>query len=271
MEGLRGALRGLTCGARGLVAGPLWGQPHALFTLQVVPQYLGEATLAGACKDAEAVKSSKLAWVQKAQRFLGKRSREDDGGVTLVALAPPAKKHRGKSALWGVTLNSILEKTTGRSLDFWRIPEGTAMPPAEWPCLGVAPDQGADGMCFVHYMFSQRVNVQVWFDPSHGVWRDQECAMRSVGLSGFALLMCVAFNLSSGPCDSQSRYAQLLESSREYLAHMAVSCPLLQTFSAEMCKNYDIDAGSFSTNAELTDAIKEAMASDRNRETKALW
>lgn len=202
----------------------------------MVGQYIGDATFAGEGADGEAVQSSKRAWVHKAQLFLGKRTRADAAGSADV-VAPPAKKFRGKAALWGVTLSSILQKTTGQSLDFWRVPAGSEAAPSTWPCLGVAPNQGSDGMCFIHYMFEQRVNVHVWFDPSHGVWRDQEAAMKAIGLSGFAFLMVAAFNLTNGPWDSQPRYIQMLEASNEYMQTQAGTCPLLATFKKDLCKN----------------------------------
>ena len=97
---------------------------------------------------------------------MGKRKAS---GQVAGADPPPQKKfYRTKSAQWGVTLNSILKTMTGKDLDWWRVPEDTTLPAADWPYLGISPDQGPDGFCFLHYLVGPgRVNAQLWRDPSH--------------------------------------------------------------------------------------------------------
>ena len=120
--------------------------------------------------------------------------------------------------------------------------DDTHVHPKDWPWLAVSPDQGPDGFCFVHYALGPgKMNLQVFWDPSHGVWRDQEQAMRKLGLHGFAVLAVVSQNLGHGPWDSQSRFQQMLDAQKEYIDTMALDCPLIEKFSVQLMENYSID------------------------------
>jgi len=234
---------------------------------QVCKQYIGRVTLAKERGDAQEATESQAAWLEKARHFLGKRKAS---GQVAGADPPPQKKfYRTKSAQWGVTLNSILKTMTGRDLDWWRVPEDTTLPAADWPYLGISPDQGPDGFCFLHYLVGPgRVNAQLWWDPSHGVWRDQERASKLIGLRGFNMLLVVAQNLGHGPWDSASRYAQMTESSKEYLDNMASSCPLLEMYLPQLCKNYDISPVEYEDEVSVKQAVMQAMRDDWNSRHK---
>lgn len=217
---------------------------------KVTKSYLGdlalaEETLEGTEKAVE-VGKTKSAWIQTASRWLSrKRGLPGKGG----SQAPPRKK-RKKAYQWGVAVNDLLLSVSGVTLQHFVAPVGAGRNDTEtadiykWPFLGISADQGPDGFCCSWYLRSMNMNVDFWWDPSHQTWRDQESACRVVGLKAFSYIVCAVLNMGHSPFDTQSRFAQMKESTTEYLDSVAMSCPLLEHFQPLILQDWgmtDVD------------------------------
>ena len=196
----------------------------------VTRAYLGDAMFEELKPDANAaeVQRCREEWLDRARRFVCKRKREGDPGDAI----DQARLKREKAYRWIVVLNQVLRSMTGKTLDYWKRPDDGEEDPSpcvySWPYLGIAADQGSDGMSASFFLrWGQAVNAEFWWGPSHGVWRDQEAALKQCGLRSFTYLMCAVYNMQHSPWDSQARSWQMRQSTDEYLRHMSDSCPLL--------------------------------------------
>lgn len=229
---------------------------------QVQSYFSGELSIALDCKNKPAVAEAKDSWRMRAQGFLRKRRAED----IEEKETEPAKRFRTKARAWVTTLNSIVQGATGKSLDWFRQdPDKSKRSAAvqSWPYLGICPDQGSDGH-FAGYVlrYHAQLNCEVWHDPSHGTWGDQESAVRGVGLQVFCYLVCVLLNLQHGPWESQTRYRQLAEAGAEYLEHLAPDCPLLRHYAPALTREYGLSDHEQDENI-LTQVV-ECMRTDFN-------
>jgi hypothetical protein len=78
-------------------------------------------------------------------------------------------------------------------------------------------DKGSDGesaMNALVYKFG--LNLWQWPDPSHGVNRDIDLALKHCNLYHFWLLMLVSWNLPFGPDKDDLRYHQLRDAMKSY-------------------------------------------------------
>lgn len=144
--------------------------------------------------------------------------------------APP-KKVRKKSAAWLSCVDQLLSKCCGVQLERYQVlPQAwDSSDPHGWPYLALTPDQGPDGVSAIYYaQYGQSLNVEVFYDLSHGVWRDQEQAVRDVSLEAFTHLMVIAYNLCHSPWGSEARFCALRESTAEYLDSDLHRCPLFR-------------------------------------------
>lgn len=228
--------------------------------------FSGELSLALECKNKEAAADARGSWRMRAQGFLRKRLAQD----AAVKEQRPAKRHRTKARAWVTTLNNIVLSTRGRTLNWFRQDPDTTMRSKEvqdWPYLGICPDQGSDGMAAAFFLkYHAHLNCEVWHDPSHGTWRDQEQAVRGVGLQGFCYLVCVLLNLQHGPWESQARYRQLSEAGAEYLEHLAPECPLLRSFAPSLVREYDLS--EHEQDDDILARIIDCMKTDFNMQYK---
>eukprot|EP00971_Amphidinium_carterae_P305491 6070899-Amphidinium_carterae.1 len=146
---------------------------------------------------------AKQRWGEQTRGLLGKRKCEEEIGSTQ-------KKPRVKSHHFLCALDNVLQECAGkRLLDFVPPP---ASPYTDWPYLCLATDQGPDVRCAAYYLrYGLSCNVDFWFDPSHGVWRDYETAQGACNLLTFARLMLAAFNFAHAPWDEALRGGQLAQ------------------------------------------------------------
>lgn len=201
--------------------------------------YLGDNQIARILGDASVATDAEDDWAATARRCIAKRKNDDQGG----SVAKHLRFGKTKSYMWGVTLHSILEGATGKGSEYFRAAPGERSPDAHrWPYLAVAPDQGADGLCCGFFLrYAKHMNLELRYDPSHGVWRDQESAMRHCRLVSFAYLMLVVYNLAHGPWDANTRFAQLTESASEFLQGASPDDPLLQHYAEDLVAHFAME------------------------------
>lgn len=141
-------------------------------------------------------------------------------------------------------------------MNHWKVPSGETLDPFKWPYLGVSCDQGSDGMaCSFFLRWSTPLCIDFYWDPSHGVWRDQDAAIKVAGLRSFAYLMAAVYNMQHSPWDSAARFAQMRQSTDEYIKTMVRDCPLLE--------HYLPDILSYWGNTEPIDQALTAWAIQR--------
>jgi len=93
------------------------------------------------------------------------------------------------------------------------------LPPELWPRLSVAPDQGGDGVCALNFATRRlRMNIDITFDPSHGLNNDIWLAFSDVGLRAEMLLWLVCFNVAHGPWSEETRYVQCKQAMQDRFA-----------------------------------------------------
>ena len=197
-----------------------------LWLLQVVPSFVSDATLSFAWGDQIAKADAKEQWLQRARGWVRKRAGECDQGSR-----EPPKKQRKKASTWIACVDQILRKCCSTGLDFWRVPreQWWTRDPFSWPYLAITPDQGPDGVSGLYFLrYGESINLDVFWDLSHGVWRDQEGSVRQVQHEAWSHLMVVTWNLAHSPWNSEARFCALRESSEEYLATANELCPLFR-------------------------------------------
>lgn len=124
-------------------------------------------------------------------------------------------------------------------MNHWKVPSGETLDPFKWPYLGVSCDQGSDGMaCSFFLRWSTPLCIDFYWDPSHGVWRDQDAAIKVAGLRSFAYLMAAVYNMQHSPWDSAARFAQMRQSTDEYIKTMVRDCPLLEHYLPDILRDW---------------------------------
>lgn len=84
--------------------------------------------------------------------------------------------------------------------------------PLTWPIIAPTVDQCSSGVSAIN--FAKRVlgiNIDEFYDPSHGCWNDEKKTMGDVGLKSWLLLMMVAINVMDGPWANNGRYNESWE------------------------------------------------------------
>lgn len=166
---------------------------------------------------------------------------------------------------------------TGKDLEWFRQPAllSERNPDAsQWPYLGVCPDQGSDGLCGSAFLkFGRCINLEMFYDVSHGVWRDQEASVKDLGLTGWVHLLVVLFNLQHGPFSSSSKFHELHESTDDYMRDLRHDCPLFQHFLCHLAPDYGLE--DFLHSPDLPDMAASRMKDDwhghRGREYDESW
>ncbi len=99
--------------------------------------------------------------------------------------------------------------STGVSLLRFRIESNLANagPPASWPRLSVAPDQGGDGVYAVQFLTRHlHCNIDLTPDMSAGCNNDAWQAFQDMGVKARVLLWLIAMNVPMGPHLSDARF-----------------------------------------------------------------
>eukprot|EP00971_Amphidinium_carterae_P352563 6492651-Amphidinium_carterae.1 len=214
--------------------------------LQIMPDYTSASTY-GASSSAD----PREKWGNQTRRLLGKRKAEDEGGQV------GSKKPRVKSHHVLCVIDNVLRECCGKTLlDF--APEA-GQPFGEWPYLAIASDQGPDMRCASYFMkYQLKLNMDVWFDPSHGVWRDYEMAQSNCNLLTFARLMLAVHNFAHGPWDEAMRGGQLSQAWPEYFETQSPkTCPLVQRYFKDLLKELKLEAWQHSE--EVHDMLWQKM------------
>lgn len=91
--------------------------------------------------------------------------------------------------------------------------------PEQWPRMSVAPDQGGDGVCALNFATRRlRMNIDITFDPSHGLNNDIWLAFGDTGLKAEMLLWLVCFNTAHGPWSEETRFVQCKQAMKDRFA-----------------------------------------------------
>lgn len=137
------------------------------------------------------------ALTERARTFL-KRSRGDPDSAD--APPPARKKRRVKTYSLMLMIDNMVRNHigAGKGLEVFRVEadeQGTLPSPYSWRHLSVTSDQGSDNVCAVGYLKHLGLNLQEWYDPSHGAWNDGKLALKDTQLWCYQLLMMGAMNV----------------------------------------------------------------------------
>lgn len=132
-------------------------------------------------------------------------------GETTKATAAPKMK-RQKSCQWVAMLENALA-CVGVALKDFRVPADKLKDASDclsWKLLGVASDKGPDAVCGSSFLSRcVQLNMDTWWDPSHGAWRACLNALADCGLAIHNMLMVMAYNVGFGEWKDGSRWEQI--------------------------------------------------------------
>lgn len=145
----------------------------------------------------------------------------------------PRKRQRTKAKSWlqGVDRQIALSSAFEGLKSFCLPEERAAWPqPLDRPLLSVCCGQGCDGVSALMWLLrTQRCNLDIVWDPSHGVQRDLVGIIKSSNLWSHERLMMLTWNSRHGPWTSKQRAEQIGHTMDEYFELMSPSqCPLFQ-------------------------------------------
>lgn len=107
----------------------------------------------------------------------------------------------------------------------------TSVNPLLWPRLSLSPDQGGDGVAAYWFLTRHlKHNIDITYDPSHGVNNDVWLFLDAIHLKSLMLLFLVVFNTPHGPWSEDTRYRQCLSALTESFAlHTPEEFPLFMS------------------------------------------
>ena len=194
---------------------------------QVTHEYLGPGDIALETGDSGQQAACRADWAKKARSWCEMRGLKEHDG--LDDDEGPVMKKRKASFNLGLAVDGILQKVTGVGFDHFKVPdeESQRLPPEKWPYLSLAMDQASDNMSLSFFLrYKMMVNLDCWWDMSHGVWRDVDLTVGDLGLRPFVRMATIGLNLGHGPWEDGSRYHQLQESMNEFFGLASPEDPL---------------------------------------------
>ncbi|CAK0888485.1 unnamed protein product [Prorocentrum cordatum] len=112
------------------------------------------------------------------------------------------------------------------------------------PLIRLRPRRGyrleQPGRAGYYMRYGENMNCEMFYDISHGVWRDQESALKEVELQAWTHLAVIMLNLLHSPWGSEARYCAISESSKEYAAHATCQCPLFRRYRDDLVADLDM-------------------------------
>ena len=140
-----------------------------------------------------------------ARKFLKRKVATAGRGVRKV--------RRKKSFQWCAMLDNALQAGAGIQLKDLQVPEAELASPAQplsWLLAGGVIDKGSDGVCGSNFLVRKlRLNLSIWYDPSHGAWRSCLGALSGAGLMTHAFIMLMTYNVGFGEWKDGTRYEQV--------------------------------------------------------------
>lgn len=127
-----------------------------------------------------------------------------------------------------------------------------------WPHALISSDQGSDGVSALHgvmYFPKLQCNIDAFWDPAHGSWRDILQSIKDSGLYNFTLMTMVAINLPHGPEETDLRYRQLRE----------VTGQFFRRFSHHTSDHFQAHAG------QMLRDVRDELPDGDGDETTRLW
>ena len=215
------------------------------------------ATMALELGDAEELKLAGSAWRARAQRFMSR-----DPGTKTDEVEKKVYRKKAYSFLLG--LNNILESSTGRTLDFWRLSAdlGLRPHPAQWPSLVINADQGSDGFAATWFLRSRNVCFLFARDESHRSWNNAKLALQGSGLWGYVLLTIAMMSGDHGPFDEARFYQTARESCQAYVkVSSPTDDPIFCSLRSHLVNDMGMQdqLGDLALDDELWVAISEAI------------
>ena len=192
---------------------------------QVMRDLVTEVSIALDAHDVKAIEGAKAGWNDSARSFLSSSCKEkvDDSQKR-------PKRHRQKTLQWLIGTNNMLEVSTGKNFDHFRLkPEAEGRPPyTEWPVLTVCIDQGGDGWAGGYFLRHKDVVVNVLKDHSHRVWNNSQLALRDASLWPLVQILSIVYGSDQGPWNDSKWFQDGREAVTQYMAVSdSATCPLL--------------------------------------------
>ena len=188
-----------------------------------MPDFRGVTSFAKAeGRDLE-VEAERADWRSRARAFLRQEA---------VELQPKRPRYREKSCEWLLAVDNSLRVATGVGLHHFvkpdsEAPQGQQASPLAWPHLLMSPDQGSDGIAALNFLQRcKAVNIEAFWDMSHGVWRDWNLNVKHLGLWGHVLLMTIVLNMPYGPWENARWYEELRGAAKEFFSMDVETDPL---------------------------------------------
>ena len=156
----------------------------------------------------------------------------------------PRPRHRAASAKWiqyidnqirvGTHFVGLLAFVPNWALALWQDYNWKS-----WPSVGVAADQGPDGVCGVNCLLRKKeicLNMIPFWDGGHGACNDLDLTFKKNHLSAFVLMLMVVLNIPHGPITEVGlRYGQFQELLVFVFTHFTCNdCTLFQVYSTRM-------------------------------------
>ena len=196
---------------------------------QVVTDFVGEYPTAVDC--GEDPSAAKQALAHRQVSWLKRKAGEKQTWR-------PRKRHRVAACKWGQHLDQQVLISAGVGLKHFQQAEEPADRPAPWtwPRLSIAPDMGSDWFSMINALQGRFCfNVDVTYDPSHGVWDDIQHMLKMAGLGPWTILMMVVFNVPSGPWADDARFQQVVTALGSLFDNFRPSeAPLFQHLSTQL-------------------------------------
>lgn len=172
---------------------------QSLYGPRVLKDWACATTEALEDKDEKEVEVAKSEWRKLVETYW--QNVGDDGPKQ-----PKRKLHRKASHTWLLAVDRQMQVTLGVGLKHYILPPLEERgPPASWPLLMVASDEGSGGICAMNYLtYNLGCGLVKFRDISHRTWNNCCDAMRDAGVWNF-------FFLAGRPC----RWTEVIGATRD--------------------------------------------------------
>ena len=144
----------------------------------------------------------------------------------------PKKVHRVNAKHWLAATDNQLRIST--SAEGWKTfayaetkETWAASNWPRWPWMGIALDQGSDGVAATYALeYKFRCNVSKFGDFGHGAHKDVQVALRSAALFDYALVFMVSANVLHGPFSDDQRFHQIRDAMKLAYRDLSEETPL---------------------------------------------
>ena len=228
---------------------------------QATRDLITAATMAFVLGTEHEKEGAKASWADLASAFWKTSGQMKDEET------PRARKlHRTKVFQWLCAANHMLQVSTGRGFNGWRL-HPQASQPLKWPSLTICADQGSDGYSAVHFLLSKHFNVLPVWDQSHRIWNDTQLGLHDSGLMYYVMATVIVLNADGGPFSTSRWYQSIREAAAEY---MRVACSADPIFSGlvNLIREDKFGSDLGASNDVSDDELFQSLAGDFKTKTK---